>query len=204
MFSALKTSCCFVLGGCIVFSRVLRPPCTSASYHRRQFTTLIRAAEWIFWGYSLGFSRSGGPFIGDLTGFGMMNVMAAPSSGSAVIPDIVLCLYELVFAACTAMIVVGGAFERGRIIPSAIFGFWFVTLIYCPVAYWTWNANGWLFNLPALDFAGGGPVHISSGWSALAYALILGKRKHKNEKAMNKPHNITLVFFGTCFIWFGW
>ena len=130
--------------------------------------------------------------------------MAAPSGSSATIPDIVLALYELVFAACTAMIVVGGAFERGRIIPSAIFGFCFVTLIYCPVAFWTWNPNGWLFKLPSLDFAGGGPVHISSGWSALAYAFVLGKRKHHGDKSLSRPHNISLVFLGTCFIWFGW
>jgi ammonia channel protein AmtB len=63
------------------------------------------------------------------------------------------------------MIVVGGAFERGNILPSLIFSFFWATLVYCPVARWTWSSHGWLYNLPALDFAGGGPVHIASGWA---------------------------------------
>lgn len=73
-----------------------------------------------------------------------------------------------------------------------------------PIACWTWNSNGWLFNLPSLDFAGGGPVHIASGWAGLAYAFILGKRKHMGDKSHGKPHNTTLVFLGTVLIWFGW
>lgn len=102
------------------------------------------------------------------------------------------------------MIVVGGAFERGNMLPSLVFSFCWATAVYCPVAYWTWNSNGWLYNLPSLDFAGGGPVHIASGWSALAYALVLGKRKHLDETTHGKPHNTTLVFLGTTLIWFGW
>lgn len=102
------------------------------------------------------------------------------------------------------MIVVGGAFERGNIIPSLIFSFCWATVVYCPLACWTWNSNGWLYNLPSLDFAGGGPVHIASGWSALAYAFVLGKRKHIDQPSHAKPHNTTLVFLGTAFIWFGW
>jgi Amt family ammonium transporter len=160
--------------------------------------------QWAFWGFSLAFSRTGGPFIGDLSNFGMRNVMAAPSWGSAVIPDIVFSFYELMFCACATMIAVGGSFERGRIIPSMIFGFCWATLCYCPISYWTWNANGWLYQLPALDFAGGGPVHISSGTAGLAYALVLGKRSRAGEKHVYKPHNITIVFLGTTLIWFGW
>jgi Amt family ammonium transporter len=164
----------------------------------------VTTFQWMFWGYTLAYSRTAGPFIGDMANFGMKNVMAAPSPGSAVIPEIVFCLYQLLFCACTVQIVVGGAFERGKIIPSLIFGFFWATVVYCPIACWTWNPNGWLYNLPALDFAGGGPVHISSGWSALAYAFVLGKRKNNGDLAHGKPHNTTLVFLGTVLIWFGW
>lgn len=160
--------------------------------------------QWMFWGYSLAYSRTGGPFIGDLANFGMRNVMAAPSPGNATIPEIVFCIYQMLFCACTVMIVVGGAFERGRIVPSLVFSFIWPTIVYCPIANWTWNSNGWLYTLPSLDFAGGGPVHIASGWAALAYALILGKRKHAGEHVRHKPHNTTLVFLGTVLIWFGW
>ncbi|KAF7512847.1 hypothetical protein GJ744_011950 [Endocarpon pusillum] len=172
------------------------------------FQSLLVAAvvtfQWMFWGYSLAYSRTAGPFIGNLAHFGMIKVGFAPSIGSPYIPDLVFCLYQLFFCACTVMIVVGGSFERGRIIPSLVFGFSWATIVYCPIACWTWNPNGWLYNLPSLDFAGGGPVHISSGWSALAYAFVLGKRKHQGEKSYNKPHNVSLVFLGTMFIWFGW
>jgi Amt family ammonium transporter len=88
--------------------------------------------------------------------------------------------------------------------PSLIFAFFWATVVYCPIANWTWNPNGWLYQLPSLDFAGGGPVHIASGWAGLAYAMILGKRKHAGEKTHKKPHNTTLVFLGTVLIWFGW
>ena len=158
----------------------------------------------MFWGFSLAYSRTAGPFIGDLANFGMMNVFAAPSVGSPYIPDIVFCLYQLLFCACTVQIVIGGSFERGRIIPSLVFGFLWATIVYCPIACWTWNPNGWLYKLPSLDFAGGGPVHISSGWSALAYALVLGQRKHHGEATHGKAHNTNLVFLGTILIWFGW
>jgi len=132
--------------------------------------------------------------------------MAAPSWGSAVIPDIVFCFYELMFCACATMIVVGGSFERGRIVPSIIFGFLWATLCYCPISYWTWNANGWLFNLPALDFAGGGPVHMTSGAGALAYALMCGKRHDPVADGLPiyKPHSINTMVLGTIFLWFGW
>lgn len=106
--------------------------------------------QWTFWGFTLAFSRTGGPFIGDMSNFGMMNVrtpyhradlqmesdqskqvMSAPSWGSVVIPDIVFAFYELMFAACATMIVVGGSFERGRILPSIIFGFCWVYVSLC-------------------------------------------------------------------------
>jgi hypothetical protein len=99
-------------------------------------------------------------------------------------------------SACTVQIVLGGAFERGRILPLLVFGFCWATLIYCPIACWTWNSNGWLYNLPSLNFAGGGPVHVSSGWSAFAYVFVLGKRNHAGDKSHGKPHNTTLSFSG--------
>ncbi|PGH02414.1 hypothetical protein AJ79_07646 [Helicocarpus griseus UAMH5409] len=160
--------------------------------------------QWMFWGYSLAYSRSAGPFIGNLEHFGLKNVSIAPSPGSPYIPEILYCYFQLLFCACTVIIVVGGAFERGGILPSLVFSFCWATIVYCPLACWTWNANGWLYNFPSLDFAGGGPVHIASGCSALAYALVLGKRKNTSHPSHTKPHNPTLVFLGTAFIWCGW
>lgn len=168
--------------------------------------TAVVTFQWMFWGYSLAYARNASPFIGTLAHFGMMNVTAAPSPGSALLPEIVFALYQLFFAVVTVMLVIGGAFERGRVLPTLLFSFCWATIVYCPIACWTWNANGWLYNLPSLDYAGGGPVHIASGCSALAYALVLGKRRGVSEKTevMRRPHNVSLVFVGTVLIWFGW
>jgi Amt family ammonium transporter len=84
-----------------------------------------------------------------------------------------------------------------------VFTFFWATLVYCPIAYWVWGFNGWAFKYGVLDYAGGGPVEIGSGFSALAYSWILGRR---NEKMMLnfRPHNISLITIGTVFLWFGW
>lgn len=91
-------------------------------------------------------------------------------------------------------------------LPAIVFMFIWSTVVYDPIAYWTWNANGWLANLPSYDFAGGGPVHISSGSCALAYSLMLGKRAGYTSNAglPYRPHSVTNVLLGTVFLWVGW
>lgn len=108
----------------------------------------------------------------------------------------------MMFCATTVAIVVGAIAERGRIIPMMFFAFWWATIVYCPIAYWIWNINGWAYQYGALDFAGGGPVEIGSGFSALAYSMVLGKRQQKRIKF--RPHNTSTVFLGTVLLWFGW
>ena len=107
------------------------------------------------------------------------------------------------FCAVTAALVIGSVAERGRVIPAMVFIFFWATLVYCPVACWAWNVNGWGFKYGVLDYAGGGPVEIGSGMSAMAYSWVLGRR---NEKMMLnfRPHNISLITLGTVFLWFGW
>ncbi|USW54181.1 Putative ammonium transporter, ammonium/urea transporter [Septoria linicola] len=163
----------------------------------------IITLQWMLWGYSLTYAPDASPFIGTEYYMGMRFVQAAPAG---TLPDILFALYQLMFCAVTTTIVTGAMFERGNIIASTIFAFAWATIVYSPIACWTWNANGWLLNLGSLDYAGGGPVHIASGCSALAYALVLGKRKSSVETGTfrTKPHNQTLVAMGTFFIWFGW
>ncbi|UKZ58261.1 hypothetical protein TrVGV298_012128 [Trichoderma virens] len=161
--------------------------------------------QWFFWGYSLTFSRTGNAFFGDLTQFGLMKTLAQPN-GSTNIPDILFCLYQGMFAAITPALAIGAVADRGRMLPAIVFMFIWSTVVYDPIAYWTWNANGWLFKLPAYDFAGGGPVHISSGTCALAYSIMLGKRTgyNKNNGLPYRPHSVTNVVLGTVFLWVGW
>jgi Amt family ammonium transporter len=107
---------------------------------------------------------------------GLKGVLAQ-KSGS--VPDLVMALFQGMFAAFTPAIVIGAAAERGRILPCIVFVFIWSTIVYDPIASWTWNSLGWAYNLGVLDFAGGTPVHITSGAAALAFALILGPRQEK-------------------------
>lgn len=103
------------------------------------------------------------------------------------------------------MLAVGAIAERGRLGPALLFIFIWSTIVYDPIACWTWNQNGWSDKLGVLDFAGGTPVHISSGTAALAISIYLGKRRgYGTERLAYKPHNTTYVILGTVFLWFGW
>ncbi|KAF2012184.1 ammonium transporter-like protein [Aaosphaeria arxii CBS 175.79] len=160
--------------------------------------------QWYFWGYSLAFSQyATNGFIGDLKKFGLMRTLGAPSPGSPLIPDLLYAFYQMQFCSVTAAIIVGAVAERGRLIPMMVFIFFWATIVYCPVACWVWNVNGWAFSWGVLDYAGGGPVEIVSGLSALAYSWVLGRRQEKMMLNF-RPHNVSLITLGTVFLWFGW
>jgi len=109
------------------------------------------------------------------------------------------------FAAITPMLAIGGIAERGKLGPTLVFVFIWSTIVYDPIANWTWNANGWSFIMGGLDFAGGTPVHISSGTAALAISIYLGKRRgYGTERLAYKPHNSSYCVIGTVMLWFGW
>lgn len=100
---------------------------------------------------------------------------------------------------------VGAVAERGRMLPCVIFMFIWSTIIYDPIACWTWNPAGWVSQMGGIDFAGGTPVHIASGSAALAYSLMLGKRRGHGTHELNfRPHNVTQIIIGTVFLWVGW
>lgn len=107
------------------------------------------------------------------------------------------------FCATTAAIVMGAIAERGRILPAMVFIFFWATFVYCPIAYWAWGKHGWAHLWGVMDYAGGGPVEIGSGCSALAYSMVLGRRQEKMMLNF-RPHNASLITLGTVFLWFGW
>jgi Amt family ammonium transporter len=167
-------------------------------------SSTIITFQWYFWGYSLAFSdTASNGFIGNLHKFGLMNTLGKPSQGSPLIPDLLYSFYQMQFCAVTAAIVVGAVAERGRLIPMMVFIFFWATLVYCPIACWAWNASGWGFKWGVLDYAGGGPVEIGSGMSALAYSMILGRRQERMMLNF-RPHNVSLITLGTILLWFGW
>jgi Amt family ammonium transporter len=160
--------------------------------------------QWYFWGYSLAFSQYGtSGFIGDLSKFGLMKTLGAPSPGSPLIPDLLYAFYQMQFCSVTGAIVVGASAERGRLVPMMLFIFLWATIVYCPIACWAWNVNGWAYKWGVLDYAGGGPVEIGSGMSALAYSMVLGRRQEKMMLNF-RPHNVSLIVLGTVLLWFGW
>ena len=104
--------------------------------------------------------------------FGLKGVLEKPSIGSTRIPSIVFCVFQLMFAAITPILALGAVAERARLGPTIVFTFIWTTIVYDPIACWTWNSNGWAFVMGGLDFAGGTPVHISSGTAALAISMV--------------------------------
>ncbi|KAI0468580.1 ammonium transporter [Xylaria cf. heliscus] len=167
--------------------------------------TAVTTFQWFFWGYSLTFSHTASSFIGDLSNFGFKNVLAQPSVGSPRLPDLLFAVYQGMFSAITVALATGAVAERGRMLPCIVFMLIWSTIIYDPIACWTWNPAGWSNKLGGLDFAGGTPVHIASGSAALAYSMMLGKRRGHGTHELNyRPHNVTHIVIGTVFLWVGW
>lgn len=165
---------------------------------------------WALWGYSLAFGPSVNGFIGDLSLAGLNNIGIYTTSVYAPeIPELLFFAFQLKFAAITPALIIGAFAERIKFRSLLIFIVLWSTLIYAPIAHWVWNTGGWLRSLGAVDFAGGTVVHIAAGLSALAAALVIGRRK--TSKANNngnsnefKPNNIPFVILGAALLWFGW
>lgn len=170
-------------------------------------TVCVTGFQWFFWGYSLTFSKTAtSPFFGNLRSFCLMKVYGETSPVLSV-PEILFCFYQCMFAGVASILMVGAGCERARLGPMMVFLFIWLTVVYCPIAYWTWSTNGWLASLGSLDFAGGGPVHMASGFGAFAYSFLLGKRKDpltSTKVPKYKPHSVSLIVLGTVFLWFGW
>jgi Amt family ammonium transporter len=159
---------------------------------------------WALWGYSLAFAPSVNGFVGDLSKVGLNNVGAAPNPVySNTIPELLYFAFQLKFAAITPALIIGAFAERIRFKALLIFTVLWATLIYAPIAHWVWGDGGWLKALGVVDFAGGLVVHISAGVSALAAAVVLGKRTGTRSDEV-RPSNIPYVILGAAILWFGW
>jgi len=168
-------------------------------------TIAVVSFQWFFWGFSLVFSDTANRFIGDLRHLGLRKVLETPSAENVRVPSIVFCVFQMMFATITPMIAIGAIAERGRLGPALVFVFIWATIVYDPIACWTWNKRGWANILGVLDFAGGTPVHISSGTAALAIAIYLPRRENYGTPEFDfRAHNTTYVILGTVFLWFGW
>lgn len=161
---------------------------------------------WIFVGFSLSFGESLGGFIGNPLTFMFFKDVAsgAPWSLAPTIPLALFAIFQLMFAIITPGLVVGAVAERIRFTSYILFIALFSLLVYAPIAHWTWHPEGFLFQMGALDFAGGTVVHISAGCAALAGAIVLKRRQVHIEQKEIPPANIPYVLIGTGLLWFGW
>lgn len=163
----------------------------------------ILSIQWVLFGYSLSFAPSGG-FWGGLQFLGLHGVGLAPNPDyAATIPHQLFMVFQMMFAIITPGLIIGAFAERMKFSTFLIYSLLWATLVYNPVCHWVWGAGGWLKAMGVQDFAGGIVVHITAGMSALATALIIGKRKGIGKKTI-PPHSLPLAALGAGLLWFGW
>ncbi len=165
---------------------------------------------WWAIGYSLAFDH-GSPFLGGTKYAFLKDVLSAPNTDySAWVSHNVWAMYQLMFAIITPALIVGAIAERMKFSALMLFMVGWMLIVYFPLAHMVWGADGfmngvWNANagIKAIDFAGGTVVHMSSGWSALVLALIVGKRKGFGKENF-APHSMVLTMIGTGMLWVGW
>ena len=158
--------------------------------------------QWAVLGYSLVFGKDINGIIGGLNFAFLNGVGFAPNADyAATIPHLVFMIFQAMFAIITPALIIGAFVERIRFRTLIVFTLAWATLVYDPIAHWVWGVGGWLRNLGALDFAGGTVVHISAGFSALAAALLVGRRNRPEKLLAN---NVPFVLLGAVLLWFGW
>jgi Amt family ammonium transporter len=174
---------------------------------------------WIFYGYAIAFSNGGTEtFIGidgvfgiDTANIGLEGLLTVPEG--ATYPPLAFAAFQAGFAIITVALISGAIADRARFGAWLVFAGIWATIVYFPVANWVFNFTvvdgkivdgGWIvYNLGAIDFAGGTAVHIAAGAAGLALAIVLGKRIGF-AKGVSKPHNVPLVLLGAGLLWFGW
>jgi Amt family ammonium transporter len=200
--------------------------------HMVFITTGVIAVQWTLWGYSLAFGPDAGGygFIGTLDWAGLQNVLHdAPSAAyyginGPTIPHMTFMVFQMMFAIITPALIVASLAERMKFSAFIIFIVIWATFVYDFAAHWTWQiapadnygmtpgycgfggpggASGFGGCVGALDFAGGTVIHITSGWSGLVIALMLGRRLGYGKVPM-EPHNVSLVVLGAALLWVGW
>jgi Amt family ammonium transporter len=160
----------------------------------------VATVTWAAIGYSLAFDGDGA-LIGGLGNAFLSGVDFAPREGTT-IPELVFFAFQATFCIITTALISGAVVERMRFGPFLVFSALWSVLVYAVLAHWAFG-GGWLISGGTLDFAGGVPVEMASGFSALAAALVVGARKDYGRQAL-LPHNAVYVLLGAGLLWFGW
>jgi Amt family ammonium transporter len=160
----------------------------------------VATVTWALVGYSLAFDTGNG-FIGGFKFALLQGVTFVPRAGTT-IPHLLFFAFEATFCIITVALVSGAVVERMRFGAFLVFAALWSILIFPVMAHWVWG-GGWLQHHGVLDFAGGVPVEMGSGFSAFAAALVVGPRKDYGRQAL-LPHNAVYVLLGAGLLWFGW
>ncbi|EXJ60328.1 hypothetical protein A1O7_04480 [Cladophialophora yegresii CBS 114405] len=215
-----------IAGLCLHFSGISRPQKTLTLVRLPLITTAAVGCIWYTWGYSLAFSPAtysttfGGVswYGGDMKANAYLDVTARPvgiqgpdsnSMRGRKIPEMVYVFYQGMFACFTASLVAGGAAGKMRVGRFLLFITLWVTLVYCPIARWTWHPQGWSKLRGAMDFAGGTAVHVCSGSSVAAFAQqpSAAPPPRQSDLEMEQaqlPYSINHMVVGTALLWIGW
>ncbi len=160
----------------------------------------IAGVTWALLGYSLAFDGEGA-LIGGLGNFALDGVGFEPRA-EGTIPELLFMAFQGTFCIITVALIAGAVVERMRFGAFMVFAALWSVLVYAVLAHWAFG-GGWLAAQGTLDFAGGVPVEMGSGFSALAAALVVGARKDYGRQAL-LPHNAVYVLLGAGLLWFGW
>jgi ammonium transporter, Amt family len=164
----------------------------------------LLSIQWVLFGYTIAFGPTQGGLLGSFSYLGLNGVGSDPNADyAATIPHLAFAAYQMMFAVITPALITGAFVERISFKAFLLFTLLWATLVYDPVAHWVWAVGGVLRNTGALDFAGGAVVHITAGFSALAFAKVIGPRKGFGRIAM-EPSNIPYTILGAGLLWMGW
>ena len=172
------------------------------------FTSVVTIATgivmWMLFGYSLSFGPDHGGVIGDFSWFGLEGVsLTEPYIEGQGIPNMVFCLFQMMFAVITPALITGSVAGRMKFKSLFMFLVLWSFVVYYPMAHMVWGDGGFLAKIGSVDFAGGNVVHISSGITALTLCILLGKR-YDYKRANYKIHNTPMVALGAFILLFGW
>lgn len=172
------------------------------------FTSVVTIATgivmWMLFGYSLSFGPDHGGVIGDFSWFGLEGVsLTEPYIEGQGIPNMVFCLFQMMFAVITPALITGSVAGRMKFKSLFMFLVLWSFVVYYPMAHMVWGNGGFLAKIGSVDFAGGNVVHISSGITALTLCILLGKR-YDYKRANYKIHNTPMVALGAFILLFGW
>lgn len=169
--------------------------------------TALVIVLWVTYGYSFAFGGGTSPFWGGLGKLFLagvsMDSMSATFTDGVVIPEYIFIAFQMTFAAITPALIIGAFAERIKFSALMVFILLWVSVVYFPIAHMVWDGSGYLYNMGALDFAGGTVVHINAGIAALMGAIVIGPRIGLG-KDMMAPHSMTLTLVGAGILWVGW